>query len=135
MRLLASLVLLCTTIFLPIITDGAPPAPPPSFPDQIELLAPGYELVGGAEVFVACASDQTLRLSAYALRPDGTQGHTIFAVDVAQARLDEEPQYRPTVVTRGSIFGQPLGNCGIANVLSVIISDPDNGLVILQQGE
>lgn len=129
MKLLASLILL-TTIFLPMITNG----PPLSFPEQIELVAVEYQLVGDAEVFVACATDGTLRLSVYAKRPDGTEGHTVFAVNVAEATLVEQVGYRPAVVIRGSIFGQPLENCGISNVLSVIISNATPGQIMLQQG-
>ncbi len=129
MKLVASLVLL-STIFLPMITNG----PPLSFPEQIELVAVGYELVGDADVFVACTGDGTLHLGAYAIRPDGTQGHTVFAVNVAEATLSEQRGYRPAVVIRGSIFGQPLEDCGITDVLSVIISNEKAGQVIMQQG-
>lgn len=131
MKLFAlALLFLLGTIFLPLVTNGNPPP----FPQQLTARADGYQLVGGADVFVACAGDGTVRLSAYALRPDGSQGHTVFALDVAQGRLVERPEYRSSVVIRGSLFGQPLERCGVGGVLSVYIRDPNAGSVTLQQG-
>lgn len=124
------LCLLVTLIFIPLVTNGDP-AP---FPASITLTAPGYRLVGGADLFVACAADGSLRVSGYALRPDDTQGHTVFAVDVPNAQLIERPEYRPSAVIRGSIFGQPLDRCGIGGVLSVSISNPNAGQVFMQRG-
>lgn len=117
-------------VFIPVVTNGDPPP----VPERLDVVASGYRLVGGADLFVACAADGTLRVSAYALRPDGTEGHTVFAVDVAQRSLIEHPAYRPPVVIRGSLAGQPLTHCGIASILSAVILEPNAGRVRLQQG-
>jgi hypothetical protein len=132
-RLYAALMFLIGTpmLFFPYVPNGDP-AP---FPQSIILTAPGYRFVGGAAVFVACAPDGTLRFSAYAKRPNGTEGHSVFVVDVPNARLIEREEYRPSRVIQGSISsGQPMTHCGVDNILSTNIHNPDTGQVFMQRG-
>lgn len=116
--------------YIPIAANGDPPP----FPERLELPAPGYNFVGGAAAYAACAPDGTLRLSAYAIRlEDGTQGHTVFRIDREKNIAVELKEYRPDIVTRGWIgSGHPLTDCGVDGVLSIVIREKP-GMFYLHQ--
>jgi hypothetical protein len=98
------------SVYLPLVTA---PATIEVLPDRLELEAPDYGLVGAATAFAACTGDGVLLVSAYAVRPDGTQGHTVFIVNVPEQRLHEVRTARG-IPTRGSLVGYSAGleGCG-----------------------
>jgi hypothetical protein len=106
LALLVTVAAAADPVYLPLVQTA-----PAALPDRLVLHAPGYGLVGGATAFVACTTDGTLLASAYAVRPDGTEGHTVFRVQGDQ--LVEIVGARG-IASRGSLLGTSpgLAACG-----------------------
>lgn len=105
------------TRYLPGITNGQVAL----LPHDATLHAPGYAFVG-ATPFAVCAADGTLRVSAYAKRPDGSEGHTVFSIDIDNLRLIERPEFR-SPGARGSLSGADNGRCGYGLLSTNIPND------------
>lgn len=110
---------LADTRYVPNVTNGAAP---PVLPADVTLRAPAGYVWVGATPTVACAPDQSLRVSMYAIfdkdGPNRREGHTVFRVDATALTLTEDRGYFSTGA-RGSLTGAPITHCGYTGVLSV----------------
>lgn len=106
LRLFVAMNAQADTRYLPNVSNGTAQL----LPRSVDLRAAGYKFTGSTPM-VACASDGTLWVSDYAIRPDGTEGHTVFSIDVANAQLIEQPEFR-SPGSRGAIVGADMGRCG-----------------------